>query len=153
MKVKKISITILFIIIIAIIPQVVIGCSKKTDYYGTYNSIFVDSQNDAEDISFTLKINKDTTFELNKSTIKTQYKGTWKSYTVSGKQQLLCYIEDGYQWSSRYPNAWNPYFTICFLDDGTLMATPGSTFGSSSSSTAFGVGEITYITLILFEKS
>ncbi len=153
MKVKRISIAVLIIMIIAIIPQILMGCTEDTDYCGTYHSIFVDSQNDAGDISFTLKINKDNTFELNKSTDDTPYKGTWKSYTESGKQQLLCCIEEGYQWNSYHPNAWHPYFSVCFLDDGTLMASAGSTFTSSSSETAFGRGEITYITLILFEKS
>lgn len=152
MKAKKITFAVLFLII-AIVSCFAIGCSDGTDYCGTYKSIFVDSQNDDDSISFTLTINKDKSFELSKSPQNASYKGTWRSYTESDKKQLLCCIEEGYKWNSSHPNVWNPYFSLCFLDDGTLMATPGSTFSSMSSSSAFGSGQITAITLVLFERS
>lgn len=159
MKVKKITITASLFVIIAIIatiPCFFAGCSKESKFYGTYNSIFVDSQNDKDSIQFKLTINKDNTFELSKSGTKQSetYKGTWKSYTESKKVQLLCCVEEGFKWNDTHPNAWNPYFTLALLDDGTVMATPGSTFGSYvSTTTAFGYAEISYITLILFEKA
>lgn len=91
---------------------------------------------------------------LNRTPNSLNYKGTWKSYTDtnSNKTQLICYEEEGYEWNSSYPNAWNPYFTLSMLDDGTLMAAAGST-SSSFLATAFGGGEITKITLIIFEKN
>ena len=130
------------------------GCSTHTNYVGTYQSTFVDSQNDAESISFTLVINKDGTFVL------TRYEGDWmkgfsgyyKSYTEFGQEQLLFIVEEGYKWNAAHPNVWNPYFTICRLDDGTLMATAGTTSSSTEVVTAFGSGEISKITLILFAK-
>lgn len=137
----------IFLLIIAlIVPCFLSRCSSTDAFCGTYSSIFVDSQNKEESISFTLTINNVKTFELNRTPISLDYKGTWKSYTDSNKTQLICY-----EWNSSYPNAWNPYFTLSMLDDGTLMAAAGST-SSSSLSTAFGSGEITRITLIIFEK-
>lgn len=133
------------------------GCSKsaeRTGYVGTYRSIFVDSQNEDDSISFTLVINKNNKFVLtcyNGDKVN-EYKGYYKTYTDQGQEQLLCIVEEGYVWSSLCPNAWNPYFSICRLDDGTLMATAGSTSSYSSVSTAFGSGEKTKITLILFSK-
>ena len=118
-------------------------------YVGMYTSIFVDSQNDTDTISFSLKINDDKSFVL--SGAKT-YMGTWKSYTESGKTQLLCLVEEGFRYNESHPNGWNPYFTLCFLDDGTLMATPGMTGNSLGSVSAFGSGSVTMVTLVIFEK-
>ena len=130
------------------------GCSKSIDYVGTYRSIFVDSQNEDDSISFTLVINKDNKFVLTRynGNKVNEYKGYYKTYTDQGQKQLLCIVEEGYVLNSYYPNAWNPYFSICRLDDGTLMATAGSTASYSSGYTAFGSGEETKITLILFSK-
>ena len=134
------------------------GCSVQTNYVGTYHSTFVDSQNNDESISFSLVINKDKTFVLtrNNGDSTKEFSGYYKSYTEFGKKQLLFIVEEGYKWNSLYPNAWNPYFTICRLDDGTLMATAGTTSSSIISNysvaTAFGEGSISEITLILFTK-
>ena len=128
--------------------------SKASDYVGTYTSYFVDSQNDADQISFTLEITKDNTFELTRydnGDYKT-YSGYYKSYTENGQTQLLCLVEEGYTWNDHHPNAWNPYFSVCMLDDGSLMATAGTTSSATSVVTAFGSGSITRITLVLFEK-
>ena len=128
------------------------GCSQDV---GTYQSTFVDSQNDEQNISFTLVINNDKTFVLTRYRDDEEvweYSGYYKSYTESGRKQLLFIVEEGFEWSSYYPNAWNPYFSICKLDDGTLMATAGTTSSSSSVRTAFGSGGYTSITLILFAK-
>lgn len=119
------------------------------DFVGEYKSTFVDSQNNEDSIHFTLYLEADKTFFLTGHKI---YRGTWKSYTESGKAQLLCIVESGYTFNSNYPNAWNPYFTLCFLDDGTLMATGGATNSSMSVASAFGYGDVTAITLILFER-
>ena len=130
------------------------GCSQYSDFIGTYKSTFVDSQNNDESVSFTLNIKKDKTFVLTKYYGENVYEfsGYYKSYTEYDKKQLLFIVEEGYQWNSKYPNAWSPYFSVCMLDDGTLMATAGSTSSSTSVVTAFGSGSITKITLILFAK-
>ena len=131
------------------------GCSQQTNYVGTYQSTFVDSQNDDENISFTLVINRDKTFVLTRyiGDSTDEFSGYYKSYTESGKKQLLFIVEEGYEWNNYHPNAWNPYFSICPLDDGTLMATAGTTSSSSSVVSAFGSGSISKITLILFTKA
>ena len=131
------------------------GCSRQTNYVGTYQSTFVDSQNDEENISFTLAINKDKTFVLTRciGDSTKEFSGYYKSYTESGQEQLLFIVEEGYQWNDTHPNAWSPYFSVCRLDDGTLMATAGTTYSSSSVVTAFGSGATSRITLILFTKS
>ena len=131
------------------------GCSTHTNYVGTYRSTFVDSQNDEENISFTLVINKDKTFVLTqyRGDSTKEFSGYYKSYTESGQEQLLFIVEEGYKWNTAHPNAWNPYFSICALDDGTLMATAGTTSSSSSVVSAFGSGSISKITLILFTKA
>ena len=128
--------------------------NKTTDFVGTYKSFFVDSQNDADQISFSLEITKDNTFELTRydnGDYKT-YSGYCKSYTENGQTQLLCLVEEGYKANDYHPNAWNPYFSVCMLDDGSLMATAGTTSSATSVVTAFGSGSITRITLVLFEK-
>ena len=81
-----------------------------------------------------------------------RYTGYYKSYTDSEREQLLCIVEEGFELNDIYPNAWNPYFSICMLDDGTLMATAGTTSTKSTVVTAFGEGSVSEITLILFEK-
>ena len=130
------------------------GCSRYANYVGTYQSTFVDSQNDDENISFKLAINRDKTFVLTRyiDDSTKEFSGYYKSYTESGQEQLLFIVEEGYEWNTSHPNAWKPYFTICRLDDGTLMATAGTTSSSSSVVTAFGSGAISRITLILFTK-
>ncbi len=127
---------------------------EQTNYVGTYQSTFVDSQNDDESISFTLVINSDKTFALTryKGDVTKEFSGYYKSYTESGKEQLLFIVEEGYEFNTVHPNAWNPYFSICRLDDGTLMATAGTT-SASAAVTAFGSGSVTKITLILFTKA
>ena len=137
------------------------GCSQETNndeqtnYVGTYQSMFVDSQNDDENISFTLVINRDKTFVLTRyiNDNPKKFSGYYKSYTESGQKQLLFIVEEGYEWDTTHPNAWSPYFSICRLDDGTLMATAGTTSSSVSVVTAFGSGSISKITLILFTKA
>ena len=130
------------------------GCSLFTSYTGTYQSTFVDSQNDDENISFTLDIKSDKTFVLTRHVGEDskEYSGYYKSYTEAGQKQLLCVVEDGFEWNEYHPNAWNPYFSVCMLDDGTLMATSGTTSSSNAVATAFGSGSISKITLILFNK-
>ena len=125
------------------------GKIDANDYVGSYQSTFVDSQKAGDSITFSLEIKQDGAFLLNGN--DRNYKGTWKSYTQDGKTQILCLVEN-YKWNDNYPDAWNPYFTICILDDGTLMATPAMTSSSYSSTSAFGYGDITMITLVLFEK-
>lgn len=146
---KKISI--LFALILLFICTTLTACSlrKGSDYIGKYNSIFVDSQTVNDSIVFSLEINEDNTFSLRG---RCNYEGTWKSYTESGKQQLLCIVESGYIYSTDYPNAWNPYFTLCILDDGTLMATSGVTSSTYRSLSAFCWGSCSMVTLVLFEK-
>ena len=131
------------------------GCSARTKYVGTYQSTFVDSQNDEGNISFVLVINEDKTFVLTRYTgNKTkEFSGYYKSYTESDQEQLLFIVEEGYEWNSYHPNAWTPYFSVCRLDDGTLMATTGTTCSNTSVVTAFGSGSISGITLVLFTKA
>ena len=132
------------------------GCvGKARPYIGDFHSVFVDSQTDDNTISFTLSIRKDHTFVLYKDNgYRTrEYSGSWKSYTNENQMQLLCLIEEGYSWNSEHPNAWHPYFSLIFLDDGTLMATPGTTTSKTYGvQTAFGSGYL-MITLVLFEKN
>lgn len=146
---KKI-LCIILAILIASTCLCVGGCAiRKYRFVGKYESVFVDSQNITDSISFSLEIHGDKTFTLNGSQ---SMKGTWKAYTQAGKTQLLCLVEEGYTWHDIYPDAWNPYFSLCFLDDGTLMATPGTTVGRSSTVSVFGTGSLSMITLVLFEK-
>ncbi|MBE5737775.1 MAG: hypothetical protein E7348_05180 [Clostridiales bacterium] len=154
LKIKYLTFVLLFFVLCS--SFLLTGCSLDGNYVGTYNSTFVDSQNDDISISFTLVIKEDNTFNLIRSYgngygPKT-YSGYYKSYTNSGQKQLLCIIEEGFVCSIDHPNAWYPYFSICRLDDGTLMATSGTTSSSKYVFTAFGEGAVTKITLILFEK-
>ena len=130
------------------------GCSLFTSYTGTYQSTFVDAQNDDENISFTLDIKSDKTFVLTRCVGENseEYSGYYKSYTEAGQKQLLFVVEEGFEWNHIHPNAWNPYFSVCMLDDGTLMATSGTSASGISTATAFGSGSISQITLILFNK-
>lgn len=149
MKGKRFVKVVLFFAMLAAVSSFFAGCAdKEKDYYGTYTSIFVDSQNSEEDIEFILTLNKDGSFELKRSPKVKLYKGTWKTYTESGKKQWLCYVRD-----EDRDRGWAPYFSLFFLDDGTLMATPASTFSSMSSTAAFETGLTYYISLVLFEKS
>ena len=152
LKTKSLAFVLLIVLLCS--SLLLVGCSK-TRYVGTYESTFVDSQNYDESISFSLTINRDNTFILTRyvGDKEKEYSGYYKSYTESNKEQLLFIVEKGYKWNSSYPDAWNPYFTVCRLDDGTLMATPGTTSSSNSNATAFGSGSITNITLILFDKT
>ena len=130
------------------------GCEQSASFVGTHRSTFVDSQNENDDISFVLYIKNDNTFILDRydgTDITKEYSGYYKSYTESGKAQLLCVVERGFQWNPTYPDIWNPYFSVCKLDDGTLMATPGTTSYSSGAVSAFGSGKVSIITLILFD--
>ena len=122
---------------------------EQMNYIGTYRSTFVDAQNKYERISFTLTINSDKTFVLTRYTGDSmqEYSGYYKSYTESGKEQLLFIVEENNL------QIWTPYFSACFLDDGTLMATAGTTSSSASGIvSAFGSGWGANITLILFAK-
>lgn len=158
LKTKSLSFILLLVLICS--SLLLWGCSpskdsSNEDYVGTYKSTFVDSQNDYESISFKLVIRNDESFVLTKyygDDSTQRYSGYYKTYTDSGKEQLLCIVEEGYKWNDIHPNAWNPYFSLCMLDDGTLMATTGTTSSSVSVATAFGSGSISEITLILFEK-
>lgn len=156
---KTKSLTFVLLIVLLCSSLLLVGCSKeknkKTSYVGTYESTFVDSQKDEENISFSLAINSDNTFILTRyvGDEGKEYSGYYKSYTESDKEQLLFIVEEGFEWNSLHPNAWNPYFTVCRLDDGTLMATAGTTSSSSYVATAFGSGSISRITLILFAKT
>ena len=127
------------------------GCDPvgQEAFVGEYKSVFVDSQNTDNSISFSLEIKEDGTFVLDGHR---SYSGTWKSYTQSGTTQLVCIEEEGYTYGTSTPNAWSPYFSLSLLDDGTLMAIPGTTQSSISVRTAFGAGENTHITMVLFEK-
>ena len=150
-----------FVLLIVLLCSslLLLGCSKETNkkisYVGTYESTFVDSQNKEENISFSLDIKSDNTFILTRyvGDEEKEYSGYYKSYTESDKEQLLFIVEEGFEWSEENPNAWNPYFTVCRLDDGTLMAKAGTTFTSSATITAFGKGSVSRITLILFDKT
>ena len=155
MKPTTLRKNLLFLLLFAILSCVFLSsCSATSRFVGTYESTFVDSQNDEENISFKLVIKKDETFTLTRyiNDKKTKLTGYCKSYTESGSKELLCVVEDGYSWNSNHPNAWNPYFIISKLDDGTLMAAAGTTSSNTSVATAFGSGEITKITLVLFEE-
>ena len=129
------------------------SCAEDSpqDYVGEYESVFVDSQNSYDSLTFVLEIKEDGTFKLkgNDDTIN----GTWKTYTEGDATQVLCIADDSYRFSREYPTAWNPYFTLCFLDDGTLMASSGSTSSTMKAYSAFGMGVSTLITLILFERT
>lgn len=120
------------------------GCSAGSGYIGAYESTFVDAQTDKNTLSFTLVINRDNTFTLKRlasGNVMEEYTGYYKSYTIEGKKELLC-IMDEKQGSS----SWTPFFTLTKLDDGTLMA--------ATNHAAFGVGaNRTSISLILFDKA
>ena len=157
LKIKCLNFALLLVLICS--SLLLGGCSSfknssQENYVGTYRSTFVDSQNDYESISFKLVLRNDMSFTLTRydGDETERYTGYYKSYTDSEKEQLLCVVEEGFEWNETHPNAWNPYFSICMLDDGTLMATAGTTSSSVSVVTAFGEGSISEITLILFEK-
>ena len=78
---KTKSLTFVLLIVLLCSSLLLVGCSKeknkKTSYVGTYESTFVDSQKDEENISFSLAINSDNTFIL------TRYVGDeGKEYSV-----------------------------------------------------------------------
>jgi hypothetical protein len=126
------------------------GCSAGSGYIGSYQSTFVDAQTSKGALSFTLVINRDNTFVLTRckdGAAVSEFSGYCKSYTEAGKKQLLCVVEEG-----RTSNSWTPYFSLCKLDDGTVMATAGTTSTNTSVMTAFGSGSSANITLILFDK-
>ena len=113
-------------------------------YMGSYTSFFVDAQNEASNIHFSLVLEENNKFYFDGNGLS--YEGEWKTFTQDGKVQMICYETYGYQWNELYPNLWSPYFTLSFLDDGTLMATP------AVKPNAFGGGEFLSVTLVLFEK-
>ena len=121
---------------------------KENEYVGTYQSTFVDSQHVDYKISFTLVINEDKTFVLERyqdDNISSTRSGYYKSYTESDKKQLLCIFDEaGYYWY--------PYFSACRLDDGTLMITGVVTSSSNTILSALGWGKNMPISLILFNK-
>lgn len=126
------------------------GCSAGSGYIGSYQSTFVDAQNAAEDLSFTLVINGDGSFVLTRcknGSAVSEYSGRYQSYTENGKKQLLCIMEEGAS-----SNNWTPYFSLCKLDDGSLMATAGTSTTGTKVLTAFGAGSSAQITLLLFAK-
>ena len=135
--------------------------SKKIsvkDYIGTYESIFVDAQDKTNGITFTLEIEDDGTFTLSRQ-IGTNdpdmtYSGSYLSYTENGKTQLLCVENSDYEYNAELPHTWTPYFTVCLLDDGTLMGTPGTTNIGSGIVGAFGKARYStnLISLVLFTK-
>ena len=168
-KIKFFNLFLLFVLLC--VSLLLVGCSQQPDdegtnqpddegtnqpdYVGTYLSTFIDSQNDDDNISFTLVINEDKTFVLTGHNHKEmeEFSGYYKLYTVDGQEQFLFIVEKGFEWNPVYPNAWNPYFSICRLDDGTLMATAGTTFSSNGKFVSvFGSGSVSIITLILFTK-
>ena len=119
------------------------GNIDVNDYVGSYKSIFIDSQKGDNSITFSLEIGEDKTFSLQGNGL--EYTGSWKSYTQNGRAEILCYRITPYN-----PKA---YFSVCMLDDGTLMATPSVTNGEYLGTVgAFGDGGLTVITLVLFEK-
>ena len=135
------------------------GCSSfknssQENYVGTYRSTFVDSQNTYESISFKLVLRNDMSFTLTRydGDETERYTGYYKSYTDSEREQLLCIVEEGYEWNEIHPNAWNPYFSLCMLDDGTLMITGVVTSSSQKILSALGWGKNMPISLILFNK-
>ena len=155
MKYKKfLSVSAIILILLSLCLNLSACGNKTSAYAGSYTSVFVDSQSDTKPISFQLTVRKDETFTLIRRSGEAEihYGGTYKSHTANGETQLLCLIQEGFKWNSKYPNAWNPYFTLSKLDDGTILASPGNTVTSSSTSSAFGWAQITLITLVLFEK-
>jgi hypothetical protein len=59
-----------------------------------------------------------------------------------------------YEYNTDLPHTWTPYFTVCLLDDGTLMGTPGTTNIGSGIVGAFGKARYStnLISLVLFTK-
>ena len=156
MKTKNIKRIAIALILLLTLSCLLSSCGLRgIRFVGEYTSVFVDSQNKDESISFTLSIYNDKTFVLKRFVAdeeKFAYSGSWKSSSAFGKTELICMVEEGYEYSSNYPNAWNPYFALSFLDDGTLMASSGTTVSKDGAIMVFGWGSKTSITMILFEK-
>ena len=155
-KIKLIAVMLLSVILLLGFTAC-FGKEKKAadTFVGEYKSTFVDSQVAGDGLEYLLRINDDNSFTLTckkNSEEHFKYTGTWKSYTESGKSQLLCTVESGFQWNKNNPDAWNPYFYLSRMDDGTVMASAGTTSSMNSVVTAFGSGDITLVTLILFEE-
>lgn len=120
------------------------------DFVGTYKSAFMDAKAEELAVTFTLQVKEDHTFVLNRfesDVIKATTEGQWKSYTESGKSQILCYG------ASTGEERWNPYFSLALMDDGTLMASTGTFLCSHDVESAFGYGGGgIQITLVFFDK-
>ena len=103
------------ILLVVILTAVLLHLGRVWKFYGVY---------DKKDGSYeyTLGIYKDNTYELIVTCDgKTQVtrEGKWKSKTVNGECELLCYGN-------------GDYFVVSFLDDGSLMALASSPYCFSS---------------------
>ena len=164
---------ILSLILLLVTLFCLIGCQfqpqeqngiKKEDFYGVYNSVFVDADNEKNSISFELEIKSGGSFTLSRMDKNRVYEGEWYSYDDAGTVKLLCTVTSGYKWGGAGEDVWNPYFTLTMTEDGTVMANAPLTVGTESKlvgqqlnnynylDTAFGEGELTLIQLVLFSK-
>ena len=137
---------------------------KKEDFYGSYHSIYVDSQTKKNSAYFELEVKSDGTFYYKRTDTGLECSGEWRSYNEDGTVKLLCTAST----SGLMPgtlNVWNPYFTLTMADDGTLIANAplGTGFSKSFAGTevfynldlvsAFGIGALQWIQLVIFEKN
>ena len=97
--IKKIAIALVLLLTLSsVLSSCSIGASR---FVGEYTSVFVDAQNNDESISFSLSIKNDNTFVLKRfdsGEEKYVHSGSWKSYSAFGKTELICIIEEGYQY-------------------------------------------------------
>lgn len=135
----------LYIILIALTVALMLGaltaCSMAGLEADEYASVFVDAQSEKGDISFTLVIEPDKTFELKRFDGKTQtfsYVGECRTSTVRGRTEMLCTVNNA-------EGSYNPYFTVKHLDNGGVAAY------AAGNASVFGEGDGNSITLVVFD--
>lgn len=150
MKKTKLCLTAIILVLLSLLALCLSGCANEGAYVGEYQSVWVDFQNKERTVSFSLSVKEDGTFVLSRTGGETM-SGSYKTITEGGATKLLCLVSEGYEWYGAYP-VWEPYFTLSFSDDGTLMAT--SPFTDKTKATPFGwVDGSVSVTMILFEKA
>ena len=100
---------VLFAVILA---AVLLHLGRVWKFYGTYRK-------ESGSYAYTLAIKSDHTFQFlledSDGNVEKRREGTWKSKTVNGECELLCYGN-------------GDYFVVSFLDDGSLMALASSPY-------------------------
>ena len=142
MKKHTLSKIVYLIFAFTILTLILASCSMAGLEWKEYDSVFIDSQNEDESISFKLTIAPDRTFTLTRYEGDEKvftYEGDSRTSTVRGRTETICTV------TSDVGNNYHPYFTVRYLDDGSIAAF------SEGEKSAFGSGLTSPITLVIFK--